>query len=233
MASSGSKLIGISSYLEQARFGVWDVPAALLHRSYLDGVVAAGGTPVLLPPVGSWDVDLVSRLDGLILAGGADIDPARYGQEALATTGRPRRDRDGVEFQLLAAARESGVPVLGVCRGLQVINIALGGDLRQHLPDELGNTNHLPVPGTFGEVEVKVAPGSRLSGILGDHVTVSCHHHQGIDRLGEGLVPVAWAADGSVEALELPGDDEFLLGVQWHPEMDADGVRLFEALVTA
>ncbi|HEV8558235.1 MAG TPA: gamma-glutamyl-gamma-aminobutyrate hydrolase family protein [Actinophytocola sp.] len=226
-------LIGISCYLEQARFGVWDMPAALLHKPYVDSVVAAGGTPVLIPPGGAWDASLVSRLDGLVLAGGADIDPAHYGQPALPTTGAPRRDRDGVEFQLLDAARESGVPVLGVCRGLQVINIALGGDLRQHLPDDVGSTDHLPRPGTFGRVEVKVAAESRLAGILGEQATVSCHHHQGAGRLGAGLVPVAWAADGSVEALELPGDNEFLLGVQWHPEMDADGVRLFEALVEA
>jgi putative glutamine amidotransferase len=230
VVSNGSKLIGISCYLERARFGVWDMPAALLPRSYLDGVVAAGGTPVLLPPVGSWSVDAVSRLDGLVLAGGADIDPARYGAEALATTGAPRLDRDGVEFQLLDAASKSGMPVLGVCRGMQVINIALGGNLRQHLPNDIGNTEHLPVPGTFGRVEVKVAPDSRLAGIIGQHVTVSCHHHQGIGRLGRGLIPVGWAPDGSIEAVELPGDD-FVVGVQWHPEEDAVDARLFEALV--
>jgi putative glutamine amidotransferase len=232
VVSSGSKLIGLSCYLEPARFGVWDVPAALLHKSYVDSVVAAGGTPVLLPPGGSWDAGLVSRLDGLVLAGGADIDPVRYGAPALATTGAPRRDRDGLEFELLDLARKSGVPVLGVCRGMQVINIALGGDLRQHLPDELGHAEHAPEPGVFGRVEVKVAAESRLAGILGEQVTVSCHHHQGVDRLGAGLVPVGWAADGLVEAIELPGE-EFLLGVQWHPEEDTADRRLFEALVAA
>lgn len=232
MASSDSKLIGISCYLERVRFGVWDVPAALLQRTYVDSVVAAGGMPVLLPPVGSWGAAEVSRLDGLILAGGADIDPARYGEQALATTGQPRPDRDSLEFALFDAARKAGIPVLGVCRGMQVMNIALGGNLRQHLPADLGNAGHLPVPGTFGRVDVKVDPDSRLAGIIGQELTVSCHHHQGVDRLGAGLVPVAWAPDGSVEALELPGD-EFVLGVQWHPEEDTVDFRLFQALVAA
>lgn len=231
MASNGSRLIGISCYHERVRFGVWDVPAMLLQKTYVDSVVAAGGVPVLLPPVGCWGRAEVSRLDGLILAGGADVDPARYGEAALPTTGRPKPDRDTVEFQLLEAALKSGVPVLGVCRGMQILNIALGGNLRQHLPNDVGNTDHLPVPGTFGTVEVKIAGDSRLGGILGHQATVSCHHHQGVDRLGDGLVPVGWAADGSVEAVELPGET-FVLGVQWHPEEGPDK-RLFQALVEA
>ena len=232
MVSNGSKLIGISCYLERVRFSVWDVPAVLLPKTYVDCVVAAGGVPVLLPPVGSWGAAEVSRLDGLVLAGGADIEPARYGEQALATTGKPRPDRDSVELELFDAARKSGVPVLGVCRGMQMINIGLGGNLRQHLPKDLGNMDHLPVPGAFGRVEVKVAPDSRLGGIIGQQVTVSCHHHQGVDRLGQGLVPVAWAPDGSVEAVELAGDD-FVVGVQWHPEENTVDTRLFQALVAA
>jgi putative glutamine amidotransferase len=235
VVSSGSKLIGISCYLEPARFGVWDTVAALLPRSYVDGVAAVGATPVLLPPAGAWDARLVSRLDGLLLAGGPDIDPARYGQKTHPSAGAPRRMRDHIEFELLDAARESGVPVLGICRGMQLINIALGGDLHQHLPDELGHSDHLATPGKFGEVDVKVAPGSRLERILGEQVFVSCHHHQGVDRLGAGLVPVAWAEDGSVEAIELPGED-FLVGVQWHAEehtRHGPDHRLFEALVAA
>jgi putative glutamine amidotransferase len=232
VASNASKLIGISCYLEQVRFSVWDVPAVLLTKTYVDRVVAAGGVPVLLPPVGSWGVVELSRLDGLVLAGGADIDPASYGEKALSTTGQPRPDRDSVEFQLLDAALRAHIPVLGVCRGMQLLNIALGGNLHQHLPNELGNADHLPVPGTFGRVQVKIAPDSRLSGILGQEVAVSCHHHQGVDRLGSGLVPVAWAPDGSVEAVELSGE-QFVVGVQWHPEEDGSDVRLFRALVAA
>lgn len=215
MASNGSRpLIGIGCYLEQARFGVWDTPAALLSRGYLDCVVAAGAAPVLLPPVGSWSPAEVSRLDGLVLAGGPDIGS--------------RIDRDRAEFQLLDAAREIGMPVLGVCRGMQLINTVLGGTLHQHLD----RPEHLPTPGTFGRVEVKVAADSRLAGIIGERVTVSCHHHQGVDRLGPGLAPVAWAPDGTIEAIELPGD-EFLVGVQWHPEEDTVDRRLFQALVAA
>jgi putative glutamine amidotransferase len=232
VASNGSKLIGISSYQERVRFSVWDVPAVLLPKTYVDGVLAAGGVPVLLPPVGSWDIGILSRLDGLVLAGGADIDPVRYGEEPLSSTGTPRVDRDAAEFEMLDAALKAGIPVLGVCRGLQLLNIALGGNLRQHLPSDLGNTDHLPMPGTFGRVEVKVAAGSRLAEIIGQEITVPCHHHQGVDRLGQGLVPVAWAPDGSVEAVEQSGD-RFVVGVQWHPEEDGADVRLFQALVAS
>ncbi|MPZ85527.1 MAG: gamma-glutamyl-gamma-aminobutyrate hydrolase family protein [Actinophytocola sp.] len=234
MASNGSDpLIGISTYLEQTRFGVWDVPAAVLQRGYLDGVVAAGGTPVLLPPMGIWDAGLLSRVDGLVIAGGTDIDPSRYGARRRPVTGPARPDRDGAEWALIELALERGMPLLGVCRGMQLLNVVLGGTLHQHLPDEVGNTDHLPRPGTFGRVLVKVAPGSRLAGILGQQVDVHCHHHQSLDRLGAGLVPVAWAGDGTVEAVELT--DRFAVGVQWHPEEDGGGDhadrRLFEALV--
>jgi putative glutamine amidotransferase len=233
VGSSGSDvLIGIACYLEQARFGVWDVPAALLGRGYLDCVVAAGATPVLLPPVGSWSGDAVSRLDGLLLAGGPDLDPASYDQPPHPETGRPRSERDATELALLDAALRTGVPVLGVCRGMQVLNVGLGGTLYQHLPERLGHTEHLPTPGVFGRVRVKVAPDSRLAGYLGHEVEVSCHHHQAVDALGAGLVPVAWAGDGSVEAVELPGE-RFAMGIQWHPEEDTTDIRLFEALVRA
>ncbi len=233
MASNGSRpLIGISCYLEQTRFGFWDLPAAVLPRDYLDLVVAAGGMPVLMPPVGEWGTAEVSRVDGLILAGGADLDPARYHQPPHPEASAPRPDRDTTELALLDAALATGTPVLGICRGMQVLNVGLGGTLHQHLPDELGSTDHLPVLGQFGQVKVSVEPGSRLAGIVGQDLGVSCHHHQGVDQLGRGLVPVARAADGSVEAVELPGEP-FVLGVQWHPEQDAEDVRLFRALVEA
>lgn len=233
MASNGSSpLIGISCYLEQARFRQWDVPAAVLAQTYLNAVVAGGGTPVLLPPLGTWGPAEVSRLDGLVLAGGPDVDPARYGQTRRAETDEPRVRRDEIELRLIAAALETGVPVLGVCRGMQLLNVAFGGTLNQHLPDDVGHTDHLPAPDGFGKVGVTVKADSRLGGIVGDWVGARCHHHQGIDRLGAGLVPVAWAEDGSVEAIERPGDG-FVLGVQWHPEQDAEDVRLFQALVAS
>ncbi len=207
MASSASSpLIGISTYLERSRFGVWDIPAAVLPKGYLDGVIHAGGTPVLLPPVDSWTEAHLSRMDGLIIAGGADIDPSRYAATRAAATGPARPDRDGSEWTLIELALRLSVPLMGVCRGMQLLNVVLGGTLHQHLPDEVGSTEHNPRPGVFGRVPVKVAAGSRLAEIVGDRVEVHCHHHQAVDRLGEGLVPVAWAGDGTVESVELPGE---------------------------
>jgi putative glutamine amidotransferase len=230
--ASSAPVIGITTYLEQTSFGVWDVPAAVLQRGYLDGVVAAGGTPVLLPPVGDVTAAVLSRVDGLIVAGGADIDPVHYGADRRAETGPARPDRDYAEHVLIEAALANGVPLLAVCRGMQLLNVVLGGTLQQHLPDVVANTDHLPKPGTFGRVPVKTAPGSRLAAILGSEVEVHCHHHQAVDKLASALVPVAWAGDGVVEAIELAGT-EFVLGVQWHPEEDGVDRRLFEALVEA
>lgn len=231
MASSASSpLIGISSYLEPARFGVWDVPSAVLPRGYLDGVVAAGGTPVLLPPVGDWEPGHLSNLDGLVIAGGADIDPSCYDAARDPATGPARPDRDRSEWELINLAFKLRIPLLGVCRGMQLLNVVLGGTLHQHLPDRTGNTDHLPEPGSFGRVAVTVAAGSRLADALGERVEVHCHHHQSIDRLGDDLRAVAWAADGTVEGVELPGEI-FCVGVQWHPEEDGVDRRLFEALV--
>ncbi|MEC3973699.1 gamma-glutamyl-gamma-aminobutyrate hydrolase family protein [Amycolatopsis sp. H20-H5] len=232
MVSNGSKpVIGLTTYVEPARFLVWETEAALLHRVYVDSVVAAGGVPVLLPPVTDAYAELVSTVDGLVLVGGADVDPTRYGQEPHATT-YTRPNRDTFEFGLLDAALAAGVPVLGVCRGLQVLSVALGGTLAQHLPDATGSTEHQPAPGTFGTSTVSLAEGSRAASILGAETKVQCYHHQAIDRLGDGLVPVGWAADGTIEAAERPGDD-FVLGIQWHPEQDTEDVRLFAALVEA
>jgi putative glutamine amidotransferase len=230
VSSASSPLIGISTYLEQTKFGMWDTPAAVLPRGYLDGVVAAGGMPVLLPPVGEWTAAHLSRLDGLVIAGGADIDPAHYGADRVDATSPPRPDRDTSERTLINLAVAAGVPLLAVCRGMQMLNVALGGTLHQHLPDETGNTDHLQVLGTFSRVPVKIAPDSRVTAILGSQVDGHCHHHQAVDRLGTGLVPVGWAGDGTVEAVELPGE-RFVVGVQWHPEENRTDHRLFEALV--
>jgi putative glutamine amidotransferase len=232
-------LIGISTYSEVARWGLWDMPASLLPRNYSDQVAAAGGVPVLLPPVPGIEA-AVSRLDGLIISGGPDIEPGQYGQQAGPHTKIVRPERDKAEIALFRAALDAGVPVLGICRGVQLMNVALGGTLIQHLPDAVGHDAHSPTPGTMAEHKVTVGAAgsrssrssrSRLAGILGEgaHV-VPTHHHQGIDRLGTGLVPVAWAEDGTVEALELDG--MFAIGVQWHPE-GGENPALFRALIEA
>jgi putative glutamine amidotransferase len=234
VASNGCDvpLIGITSYLEQCRFGLWDVPAAVIGRTYVDAVVTAGGMPVLLPPVGRWLPEHVSRLDGLVLAGGADIDPSRYGQAPHPKTGTLRPERDTSEFGLFHLALEADLPVLGVCRGIELINIAMGGTLQQHLPDVVGAEVHNPAPGVFGTNEIKLTPGSAVAGLIGDHVTVHCHHHQGIGQLANGLTAVGWSSDGVIEAVEVP-DSGFVVGVQWHPEENSADVRLFEGLVQA
>jgi putative glutamine amidotransferase len=234
VASSGSDarpVIGLTTYLEPAKFLVWETEAALLHRVYLDCVVAAGGIPVLLPPMGDAYDRLVSTVDGLVLTGGADVEPERYGRERHPAT-YTRPGRDAFEFGLFAAARRQRKPVLGVCRGLQVISVALGGTLVQHLPEARESTEHQPAPATFGRGIVTLADGSKAAGILGPETKTLCYHHQAIDRLGDGLDPVGWSADGTIEAAEAPGED-FLLGVQWHPEQDTDDVRLFRALAEA
>jgi putative glutamine amidotransferase len=236
---SAAPLVGISAYCEQARWGVWDMEAMVLPRRYPERVARAGGIPVLLPPTAGIQ-DAVARLDCLVLSGGGDIDPARYGARRRPQTTSVREDRDVAELALLEAALARRMPILGICRGMQLINVALGGSLHQHLPDVVGHDEHAPRPGAFGTHEVKVAPGSRLAGILGHtdldvHLPadVPTHHHQGINRLGAGLTATAWAQDGTVEAFELdPAQCPFGVAVQWHPEA-GDDLRLFVALVDA
>ncbi|MFI9331275.1 gamma-glutamyl-gamma-aminobutyrate hydrolase family protein [Kitasatospora sp. NPDC052868] len=221
-------LIGITTYLEEAAWSVWRQPAAVLPGSYLDAVSRAGGTPVLLPPQDGGVERLIGALDGLLLAGGADIDPARYGAEPHPRTGSPQPHRDRWESDLLAAALDRDLPVLGICRGLQLLNVALGGDLRQHLPDQ----SHQDPPATYVRRGVVIRPDSRLGEILGPVAQVSCYHHQAVGRLGTGLRATAWSADENVEALELPGR-AFTVAVQWHPETDPEDPRLFEAFTAA
>ena len=226
-------VIGISTYSEQAKWGSWDTRALLVPHRYADEVAAAGGIPVLLPPFPRIE-QATRRLDGLVLAGGGDIDPAEFGAEPHPRTGGVRPHRDAAEFALVAAALDSGLPLLGICRGLQVLNVALGGTLHQHLPELVGHEEHSPVLGDYGSHQVQVAPGSRLADVLtGGTFAVPTHHHQAIDRLGRGLVATAWADDGVIEAVELDReDDAFLLAVQWHPEA-GDDPRLFHALIAA
>jgi putative glutamine amidotransferase len=225
-------LIGLSAYCEEARWGYWRSPAVLLPANYAEQVAAAGGVPVLLPPLPGVAA-AVDRLDGLLLTGGGDIDPDRYGAQLHPRTSRVNAPRDAAELEVLDAAMAAGLPVLGVCRGMQLVNVARGGTLCQHLPDDGG---HTPVPGTFGSHPVRVAPGTRLAGILGangDGVDVPTAHHQAIDRLGDGLVATAWAEDGVIEAVERTDTGgSFFVAVQWHPEAGADP-RLIKALVAA
>jgi putative glutamine amidotransferase len=231
-------LVGISSYAEPARWGPWQLPCALLPLAYAEQVAAAGGVPVLLPPLPG-EIAAVDRLDAVILSGGGDLDPAGYGAPPHPETTRVQPERDRAELNLLAAALAARVPVLAICRGLQIVNTSRGGTLRQHLPDTGG---HRAAPGTFGTHRVRVAPGSRLASLLGPPadgggerwLDVPTAHHQAIDRLGDGLVATAWAADGTIEAVEpVSADrDEFLIAVQWHPEQGTDP-RLFQALLAA
>lgn len=223
-------LVGITAYGERATYGVWEhQEVALLPRTYLDAVLAAGGIPLLLPPSVE-AAAAVERLDAVVLAGGPDVDPARYGAARAPRTGAPRPERDEAELAVLHRALELRRPVLAVCRGLQVLNVALGGTLHQHLPDVAGHDGHNPRPGVFATTRVTLEPGSVVAGALGARVDGQCHHHQGIDRLAEGLVSTGRAGDGTIEAVELAGSP-FVLGVQWHPEQDDP--RLFAALVAA
>ena len=222
-------VIGISAYAERARWGgTWDLDVHLLAQAYADAVVASGAVPVLLPPV-SGVAGAVGRLDGLILAGGGDIAPDRYGAPAAPDTAGVQDRRDAAESALLAAALAGAVPVLGVCRGMQLLNVARGGTLHQHLPDVVGHEGHRPRAGVFDPHPVTVAADSRTARILGrTRLDVPTYHHQAVAGLGERVVATAWADDGTVEAVEY-ADTEDVLGVQWHPEM-GDDPSLFDWL---
>ena len=222
-------LIGITAYGEETVYGVWQHEAVLLPRTYPDAVFAAGGLPVLLPPTVA-SAAIVDRLDGVVLAGGPDIDPAHYGAAPDPRTGVPRAERDAAELAVLARALELGRPVLAVCRGLQVLNVGLGGTLVQHVPDAVGHTGHDPQPGVFGRTAIALDTASRVGAALGSTIIGQCHHHQAVDRLADGLAVTGWAPDGTVEAVELAGQP-FVVGVQWHPEQDDP--RIFAALVAA
>ena len=237
MASNGSEaprppVIGLSTYVEEASFGVWHETAALLPYSYVSAVSRSGGTPVLLPPSGSSPARVIALLDGLVLTGGPDVEPALYGESPHPETDRPRRDRDAWEIALCRQALEAGLPLLAVCRGAQVLNVALGGTLHQHLPEIVGHDDHRRVIGQTSPNLVRLDARSSVAAVLGVSCTGRCHHHQAIDRLGEGLEAVGFAEDGSVEAIEVKGSP-FALGVQWHPEDNPDDDRLFAALAAS
>jgi putative glutamine amidotransferase len=228
--------IGICTSLEFARWGVWDQRAALLPFHYITAIQAAGGLAIMIPPdpalIEDPD-DMLDRIDGLILAGGADIDPSNYGADAHPKTRGTVLERDRPEIALTRRAIERDIPVLGICRGMQLINVALGGTLRQHVPDEVGHDDHRRNPGSFDDSDhdVRLQPGSLAERAAGEelHGTKS-HHHQGVDELGEGLVITGHSTlDDLPEAIERP-DRRFVLGVQWHPEADEKS-RVVGALV--
>ena len=203
--------------------------AALVPVQYVRAVERAGGRPLLVPPSADAVEETLDAVDGLIFSGGSDLDPETYGQEAHEKTRGVVRERDEAELALLSAALERDMPVLAICRGSQVLNVALGGDLVQHLPDVVGDEKHRHTPGVFADHEIEVDPETRLGSLLGDHAPVKSHHHQGFGRLGDGLVEAARAEDGTLEAVEDPSRC-FALGVLWHPEAGED-MRLFEELV--
>jgi gamma-glutamyl-gamma-aminobutyrate hydrolase PuuD len=222
-------VIGITTYITFARFGVWEDDAALIPAAYVRAVEAAGGRALLVPPSMEGIDETLDALDGLLFSGGSDLDPEIYGQEAHAETNGVVPERDRGEIALLQAALERDMPVLAVCRGSQVLNVARGGDLVQHLPEVVGDEKHKHTPGVFADHDVDLVSGTRVQQILGDHAPVKSHHHQGYGRLGDGLREAARADDGTIEALEDPSL-RFALGVLWHPEAGED-FALFEALV--
>jgi len=231
-------VIGICTPLERARWAAWDLPAVLLPRSYVDAVQRAGGMALLLAPDPALAEDpdeLLDRIDAIMLAGGADIDPALYGADAHPETIGSVPERDAFEVALVRRALQRDLPLLAICRGMQVMNVACGGTLHQHLPELLHHEEHRRVLGSFdgADHDVRLAPGSLAARAAGEelHATKS-HHHQGVDRVGEGLVVTGWSQlDDLPEALEVPGN-RFSLGVQWHPEADEKS-RLIGALVVA
>jgi putative glutamine amidotransferase len=228
-------VIGITAYVERASWGRWvDVPGALVPYRYVGHVEDAGGIAVVVPPRPDADDgvahELLARLDGVILAGGVDVAPELYADERHASVQASRPDRDTTELALARATSALDVPLLGICRGMQVMAVAAGGLLEQHLPDRVGHDDHSPSDGVYGSHRVTTVAGTRLSSLLGDEAEVPSYHHQSV-LTHPGFVAAAWAADGTLEAMEDP-DRPFCLAVQWHPEMGEDP-RLFDALVSA
>jgi len=228
----GLPLVGLSTAVETARYGVWEERAALLRYAYVSAISRAGAAALLLPPMDLDPAPVLSVLDGVVVTGGPDIDPSRYGATPHVQTDAPRQERDAWEVALCQAAIKMELPLLAICRGLQVLNVAMGGTLHQHLPDIVGHDFHRVRLGQSHRNSVMVEPESAVASILGRETTGLCHHHQALDRLGRGLQAVGFAPDGTVEAVELPGPG-FVIGVQWHPEDNPDDDRLFAAFVGA
>jgi putative glutamine amidotransferase len=224
-------VIGITTYVTQAQWSYWDEEAVLVPAAYVQALERAGGRPVLIPPSEHGIEETLDAVDGLVFSGGSDLDPDLYDQEPHDETFGVVPERDRGELALLEAALARDLPVLAVCRGSQVLNVARGGDLVQHLPDLVGDEKHKHTPGTFADHDITLQPGTRLASLLGDHAPVKSHHHQGFGRVGDGLRIAAHAEDGTIEAVEDPSR-RFALGVLWHPEAGED-LKLFEELVDA
>lgn len=225
-------VVGLTTYRQQAAWGVWSTRADLLPTEYAVAVEAAGGVPVLLPPVAlpSAARTVVGRIDALVVSGGADVDPGRYGAEPHERTAGWQPERDAWELALLTAADEAGLPVLGICRGMQLMAVHAGGTLDQHTPDLVGHETHSPGADAYGAIAVATEPGSRLAALVGPEAEVSCHHHQSV-ATHPGFTAVARAADGTLEAMEAAGE-RFRLAVQWHPETRVE-IGLMAGLVQA
>jgi gamma-glutamyl-gamma-aminobutyrate hydrolase PuuD len=224
-------LVGITTYLTPARWSYWELEAALIPADYVNAIDRAGGRPLLVPPMADGIEETMDALDGIVFTGGSDIDPELYGEAAHQATFGIHRGRDDAELALLRAALERDVPILGICRGVQILNVGLGGDLHQHLPDVVGHEGHKhDPPGQFSEHDVVIEPGTHLERAIGTRTRVMSHHHQGLRRLGAGLVKAACADDGAVEAVEAP-TRRFAVGVLWHPEAGEDQA-LFESFVS-
>ena len=224
-------LIGITTYVEEASWGHWRASAALIPFAYVRAVERAGGRALLVPPTSGAVDETLDALDGLLLSGGNDVDPASYGADAHRQTAGVDPNRDRAELALLEGALARDMPVLAVCRGSQLLNVARGGDLVQHLPDVVGDEKHRETLGIFSDHGVRVDEASRLGALVGERAPVKSHHHQGFGRLGEGLRESAWADDDTLEGVEDPSK-RFALGVLWHPE-EGEDAALFEGLVAA
>lgn len=232
-------IVGLTTYLQQASSGVWNVPASFLPAYYLNGVTMAGGIATLLPPQSPSDRivgRVLSGIDGLIVTGGSDVNPSSYGQVRHYTTDNPALDRDAWEFALVRGAIARRLPLLGICRGAQVLNVALGGTLHQHLPDILQHTRHQAGSAVFSTTSINTVAGTRVAQLVGEAHEAQCYHHQAIAGLGEGLIVSARDGEGVIEAIEgdpLMYPKSWIVAVQWHPEQTLHDLSLFEGLVEA
>jgi gamma-glutamyl-gamma-aminobutyrate hydrolase PuuD len=227
--ASARPVIGITTYAEEASWAGWTEPAAFTPLAYVRAVEHAGGRPLLVPPSDGAIPETLDALDGIIFSGGGDLDPDVYGGDPHPEVAGVVPERDRGELALLQAALERDMPVLAICRGSQLLNVARGGDLVQHLPEHVGHDDHRHTPGAMADHEVDVLDGTKVAAILGDRAPVKSSHHQGFGQIGEGLREAARAEDGTVEALEDPGR-RFTVGVLWHPE-EGEDFALFKALV--